>query len=134
VERPAKPGTNKPLTNTHAHHRTTLCLAWLTTIVVILTDSPGLGVTQYTDKEDMKGVIFPDVKSHAIQPGLQEITKQVDQRPATYMHNKNIVLMGLTDLPGWRDGGHSQIGETVKEEQHLSALNVAVKRYKIFRS
>ena len=39
----------------------TLCLAWLTTIVVILTESPGLGVTQWK-LEDMKGVIFPDVK------------------------------------------------------------------------
>jgi len=65
-------------------------------------------------------------QSHAIQPGQQAITEQVIQRPAKYMQTTIIVLMGLTDLAG--DGGqHSKIMLTVKEEQHLSALNVAVK-------
>ena len=50
---------------------------------------------------------------------------QVIHSPAKYMQKKIIVLMGLTDLAG--DGGHSEIMLTVKEEQHLSALNVAVK-------
>ena len=43
------------------------------------------------------------------------------------MQKETIVLVGLTDLAGRIYGGHSKIGLTVKEEQHLSALNVAVK-------
>jgi len=66
-------------------------------------------------------------KSHAIQPGQQEITTHVLQGPAKYMQKKNGVLVGLTDLAGRRVGGHSKNMLTVKEEQPLSALNVAVK-------
>jgi len=88
-----------------------------------------LGATQWTKINVGSLVVFLHVKpkSHAIQPGQQPITEQVIQGPAKYMHKKNIVLMGLTDLAGRRDGGHLKIGLTVKEEQHLSALNVAVK-------
>ena len=49
------------------------------------------------------------------------------EKPAKHMQNIDIVLMGRTDLTGRSFMGHSKIGLTVKEEQHLSALNVAVK-------
>ena len=49
------------------------------------------------------------------------------EQPAKDMQKIDIVLMGRTDLAGRRVMGLSKIGLTVKEEQHLSALNVAVK-------
>jgi len=64
------------------------------------------------------------IKAHAIQPGDQGLDK-----PAKVMQKIDFVLkMGRTDLAGGRRFmGHLKIGLTVKEEQHLSALNVAVK-------
>ena len=50
------------------------------------------------------------------------------EKPAKVMQKIDFVLkMGRTDLAGGRVMGHLKIGLTVKEEQHLSALNVAVK-------
>ena len=49
------------------------------------------------------------------------------EQPAKDMQKIDFVLMGRTDLAGRRVMGHLKIGLTVKEEQHLSALNVAVK-------
>ena len=51
------------------------------------------------------------------------------EKPAKVMQKIDFVLkMGCTDLAGGRRFmGHLKIGLTVKEEQHLSALNVAVK-------
>ena len=51
------------------------------------------------------------------------------EKPAKVMQKIDFVLeMGRTDLAGGRRFmGHLKIGLTVKEEQHLSALNVAVK-------
>jgi len=93
------------------------------TIVAILMAPMELGATQWT-MDNGTIVVFLHVKleSHAIQPGYQVL-----EQPAKVMQKIDFVLMGRTDLTGRRVMGHSKIGLTVKEEQHLSALNVAVK-------
>merc|ERR1719431_2505088 len=87
-----------------------------------------LGATQWTKINVGSIVAFLHVKakSHAILPGDQAL-----DQPAKDMQKIDIVLMGRTDLAGRRVMGHSKIGLTVKEEQHLSALNVAVKSHAI---
>jgi len=50
------------------------------------------------------------------------------RQPAKYSLRENIALVGLTDLAGRTYLGHLKILLTVKEEQHLSALNVVVKK------
>ena len=67
-------------------------------------------------------------KALAIQPG-----KRAMERTARHMQEDAIVMVILTtklvtELAGRVDGGHSKTGPTVKEEQHLSARNVAVTR------